>query len=110
MKKRTIRMIVTFIAIVITGLTAFYIGEYHGLNYDPSVTYEAPVRVEEIDEATGWVTLVDWDGEAWCIRGQDYEVGQLAIVTFNDNNTPDNIYDDLIVEVRCLVDIKDINE
>ena len=110
MKKRTARMIVTFIAIVVTGLTAFYIGEYHGLNYDPSATYEAPVRVEEIDKVTGWVTLVDWNGEAWCVRDQDYKVGQLAIVTFNDNNTPDNIYDDLIVEVRCLVDIKDVNE
>ena len=107
MKKRTVRMI---IAIIITGLAAFFIGEYNGLSYDPSTTYETPVRVEEIDEASGWVTLVDWSGEAWCVRDQGYEIGQLAIVTFNDNNTPDNIYDDLIVEVRCLVNIRDINE
>ena len=41
---------------------------------------------------------------------EGYEVGQLVIVDFNDNNTPDNIYDDLIVNVHRLVDIKNINE
>ena len=107
MKKRTVRMIITFIAIVITSLITFYIGEYHGLNYDPSSTYTAPARVAEVDETTGWVTFVDWAGEAWCIRGENYEVDQLVMITFNDNNT-ESIYDDLIVDVDCLADIEEV--
>lgn len=107
MKKRTVRMIITFIAIVITSLITFYIGEYHGLNYDPSSTYTAPARVAEVDETTGWVTFVDWADETWCIRGEGYEVGQLVVITFNDNNT-ESIYDDLIVDVGCLVDIEEV--
>ena len=107
MKKRTVRMIVTLFAIVITSLITFYIGEYHGLNYDPSSTYTAPARVAEVDESTGWVTFVDWAGEAWCIRGESYEVDQLVMITFNDNNT-ESIYDDLIVDVGCLADIEEV--
>ena len=107
MKKRTVRMIITFIAIVITSLITFYIGEYHGLNYDPSSTYIAPARVAEVDETTGWVTFVDWADEAWCIRGEGYEVDQLVVITFNNNNT-ESIYDDLIVDVDCLMDIEEV--
>ena len=103
-------MFVIIFALILACFACYFLGHAIGLEYDPTSTYEAPVRVSEVDEATGWITLVDWNGEAWCIRGQDYEIDQLTIAVFNDNKTPDNIYDDLIVEVRCLVDIKDINE
>jgi hypothetical protein len=81
----------------------------HGEAFDPTSTYTAPAKVVEIDEATGWVTFADWAGEAWCIRDDGYEVDQLVVITFNNNNT-ESIYDDLIVDVSRLVDIKDINE
>ena len=107
MKKRTIRMIVTLFAIVSTALAAYTFGWTMGESFDPSSTYTAPARVTEVDETTGWVTFVDWADEAWCIRGEGYEVGQLVVITFNDNNT-DSIYDDLIVDVDCLVDIEEV--
>ena len=110
MKKRTIRMIVTLFLLIVTAFASYTLGWMHGESFDPTSTYDSPARVAEVDEATGWVTFVDWSGEAWCIRGEGYEVGQLVIVDFNDNNTPDNIYDYLIVNVHRLVDIKDINE
>ena len=72
-----------------------------GRSYDPPTTYEAPAIVTEIDDITGWVTLTDWAGEAWCTRGENYEVGQLVVAKFNDNNSPDYIYDDMIVNVEC---------
>lgn len=72
-----------------------------GKSYDPTTTYEAPAIVTEIDDVTGWVTLTDWAGEAWCIRGENYEIGQLVVAKFNDNNSPDYIYDDMIVNVEC---------
>lgn len=109
MKKRTIRMITTLFAIIFTAFAAYTYGWTMGESFDPSSTYTVPARVAEVDETTGWVTFVDWAGEAWCIRGEDYEVDQLVVITFNDNNT-ESIYDDLIVDVGCLVDIKDVNK
>lgn len=109
MKKRTVRMIVTLFAIISTAFAAYAFGWTMSANFDPSSTYTAPARVAEVDETTGWVTFIDWAGETWCIRGEGYEIGQLVVITFNDNNT-ESIYDDLIVDVGCLVDIKDVNE
>ena len=110
MKKRTIRMIITLFLLIVTAFASYTLGWMHGESFDPTRTYDSPARVAEVDETTGWITFIDWSGEAWCIRGEGYEVGQLVIVDFNDNNTPDNIYDDLIVNVHRLVDIKDIGE
>lgn len=107
MKKSTKRMIVTAILLLVVGFSAYAFGWTQGETFDPSSTYTAPARVSEIDDSTGWVTLVDWAGEAWCIRGEGYEVDQLIIVTFNNNNT-ETIYDDLIVEVDCLADIEEV--
>lgn len=98
-KNKNIIIIVAIIAAI--TLSGFGIGWFAGKTYDPANTYEAPVIVTEIDESTGWVTLVDWAGEAWCIRGNDYEINQLVIAEFNDNNSPDYIYDDMIVNIRC---------
>ena len=110
MKKRTIRMIITLFLLIVTAFASYTLGWMHGESFDPTSTYDSPARVAEVDETTGWITFIDWSDEAWCIRGEGYEVGQLVIVDFNDNNTPDNIYDDLIVNVHRLVDIKDIGE
>ena len=109
MKKRTIRTIATLFVIIFVAFAAYTFGWTRGESFDPTSTYTAPAKVVEVDEATGWVTFADWAGEAWCIRGENYEVGQLVVITFNDNNT-ESIYDDLIVDVGCLVDIKDTNE
>lgn len=110
MKKRNARIIFTLFLVIITAFTSYALGWMQGEAFDPTSTYDSPARVAEVDEDTGWVTFVDWSGEAWCIRGEGYEVGQLVIVDFNDNNTPDNFYDDLIVNVHRLVDIKNVNE
>ena len=98
---------VIVLIIVIFSVGAYTFGWTMGANFDPSSTYTAPARVAEIDETTGWVTFVDWAGEAWCVRGEGYEIDQLVVITFNDNNT-ESIYDDMIVDVDCLVDIEEV--
>ena len=100
------------VAIIVLIIVIFSVGAYTfgwtmGESFDPSSTYTAPARVAEIDETTGWVTFVDWAGEAWCIRGEGYEVDQLVVIIFNDNNT-ESIYDDLIIDVGYLVDIEEV--
>ena len=54
--------------------------------------------VDEIDPATGYITLVDAHGEAWVCEDEDLEVGQLVIIVFNNNGTAD-IYDDEIIQI-----------
>ena len=110
MKKSTKRILVFVLTICIVGFGAYGFGWVQGEAFDPSTTYEVPAKVAEVDRTTGWVTLVDWADEAWCIRGEGYEVGQLVNVVFNDNDTPNDIYDDMVEEVHYLVDITEINE
>ena len=54
--------------------------------------------VDEVNPATGCITLVDAHGEAWVCEGEDLEVGQPVIIVFNDMGT-DNIYDDEIIQI-----------
>ena len=100
---------VIYFILIIAIVVSFFAGNMTGLSYDPTSTYTVPATVMEVNKDTQWVTLVDWNGEAWCIRDDAFTEGELVIVTFNDNQT-ESIYDDLIVEVRRanLVSIKDI--
>ena len=99
--KRTIRASL-FVALIILSIATYFIGLNQGLAYEEeatSATYTAPCAVIEVDPATHWVTLEDWNGEAWCIRDDSFEVGELVIATFDDMGS-DNIYDDIIVGVE----------
>jgi hypothetical protein len=109
--KRTIRATL-FIALIILSIAAYFIGLNQGLSYKEATTatYTAPCVVIEVDPVTHWVTLEDWNGEAWCIRDDSFEVGELIIATFDDMGTT-NIYDDMIVNVarHTLVPIESID-
>lgn len=110
--KKTIVVIVAA-AVFFLSLISFFIGLNQGLSYEEeatTATYTAPCAVIEIDPATHWVTLEDWNGEAWCIRDDSFEVGELVIATFDDMGTA-NIYDDMIVEVvrHTLVPIESVD-
>lgn len=108
-KKAKQRFALYIFTIIIVAFAAYSFGWMHGEAFDPTSTYTAPAKVVEIDKTTGWVTFADWAGEAWCIRDDGYEINQLVVITFNNNNT-ESIYDDLIVNVSRLMDIKDVNE
>ena len=62
-------------------------------------TFEIPAVVEEVNPATGYATLVDWQGEAWVYEFDSLQVGQLVVIVFDDMGTED-IYDDEIIEIR----------
>lgn len=98
--KRTARNTL-LIALIVLSITTYFIGLIQGLNHkDPetSATYTAPCVVIEVDSTTHWITLEDWNKEAWCIRDDSFKMGELVIVTFDDMGT-DNVYDDVIVNV-----------
>lgn len=110
--KRTIRATL-FTALIILSIATYFIGLNQGLSHEEettTATYTAPCAVIEVDSITHWVTLEDWNGEAWCIRDDSFEVGELIIATFDDMGTT-NIYDDMIVDVarHTLVPIESID-
>lgn len=97
--RRTVALIGALMMVLMVALFGYYVGWQDGASEDTSTTYTAPATVVEVDEESKWITLVDWNGEAWCIRDDGFTEGEQVIVTFNDNQT-ESIYDDLIVEVR----------
>ena len=109
--KRTIRATL-FVALIILSIATYFIGLNQGLSHEEvtTATYATPCVVIEVDPTTCWVTLEDWSGEAWCIRDDSFEVGELVIATFDDMGTT-NIYDDMIVGVarQTLVSIESVD-
>lgn len=110
--KRTVRATL-FVVFIILSIATYFIGLHQGLSYEEpetSATYTAPCTVIEVDSTTHWVTLEDWNKEAWCIRDDSFEVGELVIATFDDMGT-NSIYDDVIVSVarQTLVPIESID-
>ena len=110
--KRTIRATL-FVVLIILSIVTYFIGLNQGLSHEEEVTsttYTAPCAVIEVDPTTHWATLEDWNGEAWCIRDDSFEIEELVIVTFDDMGTT-NIYDDMIVDVarHTLVPIESID-
>lgn len=98
--KRTTRTIL-IVTLTILSIATYFIGLIQGLNHkepETSTLYTAPCAVIEVNPTTCWVTLEDWNGEAWCIRDDSFEVGELVIVTFDDMGT-NSIYDDVIVDI-----------
>lgn len=98
--KRTVRATL-IVAFIILSVATYFIGLNQGLNYkepEISATYAAPCIVIEVNPTTHWVTIEDWNKEAWCIRDDSFEVGELVIATFDDMGT-NTIYDDAIVDV-----------
>lgn len=66
---------------------------------DTSITYLKLATVYEIDMETDTVILEDANGEQWGMYGnEDFEVGEQVGVIMNDNSTPNDIYDDTIID------------
>ena len=108
MKKRNFGMAIFLLVVIFIVFATYALGWIRGQSFSTSSTYTAPARVADVDETTGWVTFIDWNGEAWCVRDDGYVIDQLVIITFNDNHT-ESIYDDSIVDVDYTVDIEEVD-
>lgn len=64
--------------------------------------------VEAIDPDIDTVTLYDVNGWQWKWEGtEDWEVEDMAAAIMDDNGTPDNIYDDVIIKLYYQDNIAD---
>ena len=63
---------------------------------ETTYTREAVVTAIEYDE----VTVEDTTGNVWEFYGDDFFVGEKVILTMDNNNTDNNIFDDFIKNVE----------
>ena len=56
-----------------------------------------------IEDDGGTIVLTDGNGNNWVVEQypEDYFVGDYVAVLFEDNGTPNSIYDDIILEIRA---------
>lgn len=100
MKKNYKDYIITFICVTMINVLMFIVPLFifpWALQSNVE-QYEIAGVVDEVDPATGYITLVDAYGEAWVCEGENLEVGQPVIIVFDDMDT-DSIYDDEIIQI-----------
>ena len=57
--------------------------------------------VSELNEANDLVIFTDFNGNEWEFKGvEDWIEGDIVSAIMSDNCTPENIYDDVIVQTR----------
>ena len=60
----------------------------------PTDTYTVEATIIEKD------LIKTSDGNLWCADTNNKMIGGTASVTFNNNGTPENIYDDIIIRIN----------
>jgi ribosomal protein L13 len=85
---KTIKIIsITLAILLLCGWCSHY--EHH---------YTRNVTVVDTDCIT--VTVKDNNGHYWTFKGYNYNAGDNVMLQMYDNNTPNNIYDDIIKGVK----------
>lgn len=64
--------------------------------YEHNYTRKATV----VDTDCIEITVKDNSGHYWQFKGYDYNIGDNVVLQMYDNNTPNNIYDDIIKGVK----------
>jgi len=61
--------------------------------------YPRTALVTSLDYTTDCVIATDWAGIEWEFTGiEDWQINDLVSMMMDDNNTPNTIYDDIIVK------------
>ena len=74
-------------------------------------SYPRTFFVEAIDPDTDTVLLYDMNGWQWEWEGvEDWAVEDMAAAIMDDNGTPENIFDDIIITLHYQTNISDWDE
>lgn len=61
--------------------------------------YPRTAFVTSFDYTTDCVIVTDWAGMEWEFIGiEDWQIDDIVSMIMDDNNTPDTIYDDIIIK------------
>lgn len=62
--------------------------------------YPRAFTVEGLDYSADLITFSDMAGRQWLYYGcEDWSINDMAAAIMDDNGTPDNIFDDIIIKV-----------
>lgn len=92
--------------IVTLAITPTEIDPSHGIYAQTMIvcdTYVDTKGTETIEDDGGEIHLTDGNGNLWVYEEypEDYYVGDYVAVLFEDNGTPNYIYDDIILDLRA---------
>jgi hypothetical protein len=91
MKKR-VENVILMSLVVVAFVGLLYFCATTGTNYNRQVT---------VVEVNGnYTTFVDDSGEAWDYYTTDYNVGDEVVLVMDSYNTPNDITDDIILEIK----------
>lgn len=63
--------------------------------------YPNTMFVIDLDETNDEVICIDFNGNTWSFSGiEDWAIGDIVSMIMDNNNTPQTIYDDSIMQVR----------
>lgn len=90
------------IAIATIALSSMFSGTQQKSSDEVAKSYYALTTVvEKVDREKDTVTCMDFNGNLWEFYGaEDWQKDDIASLLMYDNNTPETIYDDIIVNVR----------
>lgn len=104
MKKKIVKFFVTVIASMsIAGTVTTAANAYHQTTPTDTASgyYSTAAEAVKIDRKHDTVTVKDANGNLWEFYGiEDYEKKDLICMLMDNNGTPENIYDDIIVATR----------
>lgn len=64
-------------------------------------TYPKTMTATEVNYKANTVICADYNGNTWAFTGcDDWQDGDIVSAIMSDNETPDNIYDDVIISAR----------
>ena len=90
------KKIVQFIGLVVLIALIGHAVEHNSIAH----VYPRAATVIEIDEENGTMLLEDIAGLTWKADAEDFWFGDNVAMLMHDNDTPDWIYDDIILSIR----------
>lgn len=98
---RVITAAIILASMIILAMLILSQSETYAIESESNTTHYKYVKQYTLDATyVGDGNFVDENGNEWAIDEEDYTKGKVYLMTMHDNATPDNIEDDVIVNIR----------
>lgn len=97
---RVITAVIILASMIILAILILSQSETYAIESESNTTHYKYVKQYTLDATyIGNGNFVDENGNEWAIDEEDYTKGKVYSMTMHDNATPDNITDDVIVDI-----------
>lgn len=98
---RVITAVIILASMIILAMLILSQSETYAIESESNTTHYKYVKQYTLDATyVGDGNFVDENGNEWAIDEEDYTKGKVYSMVMHDNATPDNIEDDVIVNIR----------